>query len=367
MEPSVKQAMEAEKLQRFVELTGSRDAQLSRHFLEQFAWDVQRAAQSFLVSSHAKTTAAAAAAPVQKKTGVAGFGSSLQQPQKSSEHNNYFSGGHSSGIAVMGGPDSNNNNDGKHVVDALSENAKRSGAVVEQRAPQLPNKFGGAGIALETGARVEAAPQPEQQVVRVLTMYDDGFTVDQGPFRPFSDPANKAFLDEVGRGEIPTELEQSANGRELHVDLVDKRGQKYVPPKAEKPKVQAFTGHGQSLSAGPSNSNNSAPAPVVVNAAAMRPVDETKETTQIQIRTKGKQSFPPPISSHSNSSFLLDGKRIVGKFNMDHTVGDIIAYVQANGAQGQLMSVMPRKVFGAADVNVTIAAANLKGASLMLQ
>jgi hypothetical protein len=38
---------------------------------------------------------------------------------------------------------------------------------------------------------VEGARAAPKAVVRVLTMFANGFTVDTGPFRAFNDPANK--------------------------------------------------------------------------------------------------------------------------------------------------------------------------------
>ena len=68
---------------------------------------------------------------------------------------------------------------------------------------------------------------------RVITLYSNGFTVDDGPFRALNDPANKQFIEEMNRGIIPTELRTGAEqggGGNVDVALKDKSSEEYVPP-----------------------------------------------------------------------------------------------------------------------------------------
>jgi len=37
----------------------------------------------------------------------------------------------------------------------------------------------------------------------VVTLYANGFTVDDGPFRSLVDPANKPFVDAMNQGFVP--------------------------------------------------------------------------------------------------------------------------------------------------------------------
>ena len=75
--------------------------------------------------------------------------------------------------------------------------------------------------------------------------------------------------------------------------------------------------------------------------------------------------------------------RVVGTFNLTHTVGDVLRWLRDEGHMGTLSSTMPRKgkctclellsshllfaLFVQLDYNTTIADAQLKGASLLLQ
>ena len=41
-----------------------------------------------------------------------------------------------------------------------------------------------------------------------LTLYANGFTVDDGEFRDYNEPQNKEFMEEVKKGYVPKELQQ---------------------------------------------------------------------------------------------------------------------------------------------------------------
>ena len=62
-----------------------------------------------------------------------------------------------------------------------------------------------------------------QQQRRRITMYRDGFVVDDGSFRRLNDPANAEFLRALAQGTTPRELEG-----ERHVGLIDRRNDDYV-------------------------------------------------------------------------------------------------------------------------------------------
>ena len=61
-------------------------------------------------------------------------------------------------------------------------------------------------------------------------MWKNGFQIDDdGPFRPYTDPANEAFMADLKEGKVPAELRQKYPGG-LGVGLNDKRDEEYVPP-----------------------------------------------------------------------------------------------------------------------------------------
>ena len=87
-------------------------------------------------------------------------------------------------------------------------------------------------------------PAPESGPGRVVTVYRNGFTVDNGPFRALDDPENAEFLQDMAQGVVPRELEAGAKGP-VNVSLVDKRGEDYEKP--PEPSYVAYSGAGQTV------------------------------------------------------------------------------------------------------------------------
>lgn len=183
---------------------------------------------------------------------------------------------------------------------------------------------------------------------RVITMYANGFTIDDGPFRSLDDPANKPFLRDVSRGVVPRELEESApESGAYHLELVDRRGEYY-----KQPSYVPFSGGGNTLGTTatptpppppPASAHDGAPAqypePTIV-------IDDSLPKTTLQIR-------------------LSNGKRLRATFNLTHTVAHLEAYVRAHSDDHRsfvLMAGFPPAIL--TDRDVTIKDANLEGAAL---
>mmetsp|Transcript_31064 Transcript_31064/g.82301 ORF Transcript_31064/g.82301 Transcript_31064/m.82301 type:complete len:248 (+) Transcript_31064:90-833(+) len=156
-----------------------------------------------------------------------------------------------------------------------------------------------------------AGPLPADH--QTVTLYRNGFTVGDGPFRPLSDPINKKFVDEMASGRCPAEL-QEGKTEPVHVAVHDKRSEDFKAPPA--PAYVAFSGEGQTLSSG---SSSAAAAPVQADAGSVA-VDASKPKTKLQIR-------------------FHDGSKKAQEFNEDHTVGDLRAYCQ-QCVGGQAMTIM---------------------------
>lgn len=182
-----------------------------------------------------------------------------------------------------------------------------------------------------------SGPLPDNHVK--VTVYRNGFVINDGPFRPTSDPLNKKFMDEVSQGRCPAEL-QGDSQEPVHVELSDKHTEDYKEPPP--PAYTAFSGAGNSL--GGSSSAAAAAAPVQADAGSVA-VDDSKPKTKIQIR-------------------FHDGSRKAQEFNEDHTVGELRRFVQ-QCVGGQAMTIMggfPPKPL--TDDSATIKAAGLMGAAI---
>ncbi|TMW62308.1 hypothetical protein Poli38472_009801 [Pythium oligandrum] len=239
--------------------------------------------------------------------------------------NQYYAGGASqqgggSGLSVIGP------NDGQQSADFVAN--------IIERARQQAQEEGAASAAAAAGG----SGQPRH----VITFYRDGFTVNDGPYRARSDPANRPFLSAIERGLVPSELEGENRSEQVEIELVDRRHEEYNAPPA--PAYTAFSGAGQAIG------STSYAAEVVVSGdiPAQRPViDDKKPTTTLQIR-------------------LHNGSRLRETLNLDHTIRDLHAIIQLNNAGGQSYTLLagfpPQPI--STHLDQTIEAAGLKGAAV---
>ena len=182
------------------------------------------------------------------------------------------------------------------------------------------------------------------QVRRRITMYRDGFTVDDGPFRRLDDPQNGEFLRSLAAGRTPKEMGLDDDGNPLQGDvvvgLVDKRSEDYVEPERV---FAAFDGEGTSL--GSAATPATAGGVIAPDAGATAPaVDDGRPTTSIQVR-------------------LTSGKRLIVRVNKTATVNDVAAAINASGDAGEDMYVLsagfpPRPI---EDLTKTVEEAGLAG------
>lgn len=264
----------------------------------------------------------------------------------------YAGGSERSGQQVLG-PKKSKKSD---VVEDLFKSAREHGAEeVGSSEPAKPGRrpvFKGSGYRLgeegEQSEKISGAPvsHTRKQVDCVLKLWKNGFSVDDGPLRDFNDPANKEFLASISKGEIPQELIREAKGGEVNLNMEDHRAEDYVKPKVP---VKAFTGEGNILGSpaprvvGASNSSaNSAQG----SAQSSVKVDESQPCTTIQIR-------------------LADGSRLVSKFNLSHTVGDIRRHITSSrpeyeGTSFILQTTFPNRELS--DTSETLEQAKLQNA-----
>jgi UBX domain-containing protein 1 len=115
-------------------------------------------------------------------------------------------------------------------------------------------------------------------------LWKNGFTVDDGALRSYSDAQNKEFLEAIEKGAPPRELLRQAEGAEVNLDMQDHRDEEYVPPKNK----YVLYNDGYKLgSPTPTVVSNASPNDQAKNenlAKSELSVDESKPVTQIQVR-----------------------------------------------------------------------------------
>ncbi|XP_065225683.1 NSFL1 cofactor p47 [Planococcus citri] len=251
----------------------------------------------------------------------------------------YAGGSEHSGQQVLGPPRARRSD----IVTDVFRSVRGFGAeVADPRASssrgQHSHAFSGTGYRLgETGDDSQVIPgekTEDQSMVEItVRFWKNGFSVNDGPLRPYDDPKNQEFLHHVKHGEVPNEFAMQVRGREISFTMEDNRHAEYT---ASSSKSASFSGAGQKLGSitptlsSPSLANESSTSEDNAQANPVE-VDNSKPTTNIQIR-------------------LADGSRLVGTFNHNHTVGDIRRYINASSPQYRdrgyiLMSTFPRKEF----------------------
>jgi UBX domain-containing protein 1 len=169
-----------------------------------------------------------------------------------------------------------------------------------------------------------------------LSLYKNGFIMDNGEFRNKNEPANKKFMEEIEKGYIPNELVKKGI-TDLGIEMDDHRDENYEPPKEEK-KFQAFTGLGKSISSVNTEGLH-------VNKNATSNVDRSKPTCKVNIR-------------------LFNGEVVSEDFNLSQTLQDVINFVKKKSGSNNfsLLDGFPPRPL--TNYNKTIQELHLEGSLL---
>ena len=96
----------------------------------------------------------------------------------------------------------------------------------------------------QQNGQAEGGPGPTGNGRRV-TLYRNGFTIDDGPLRDLDSPESKRFLAALAEGWVPQELMKDNKADNVAVELSDKRSEDYIAPPA--PAYVAYSGEAMSL------------------------------------------------------------------------------------------------------------------------
>uniref|UniRef100_A0A8C5MBP7 UBX domain protein 2A n=1 Tax=Leptobrachium leishanense TaxID=445787 RepID=A0A8C5MBP7_9ANUR len=160
----------------------------------------------------------------------------------------------------------------------------------------------------EDGSFLNASPEDlESQVDVVIKMWKNGFTINDGQLRGYTDSANRQFMDAMRKGELPPELQRTFDKKELSVNVEDRKNEEYS---LRKPQVNPFSGLGHRLgSAAPRIITKELNGLESGDALPAVAVNELEPLTNVKI-------------------WLTDGKRIVQKFNTCHRISDVRDFIE---------------------------------------
>ncbi|GAA0154664.1 protein-binding activity modulator [Lithospermum erythrorhizon] len=295
----------------FCEITSCSQSE-ALFFLESHNFDLDSAVSTFLET----TTNIAAVEEEEDVNRKSSGGGSDSDPDYEPE---YYSGGQKSGMVVQDGPKAN---DGDAIFTAVRNSGAVDASGEHSRPSSSSRSFSGTARLL-SGDTVVPAPQQSEQRNHHIALWNDGFTVNDGPFRRLDDPQNAPFLESISRGECPDELRSSAKrGDGIKVSL-SRKEENYPISATRQP--TSFLGVGRTLTTSSSNiTSTTEPSAPAANSITASPspmmglvVDQTLPTTSIQLR-------------------LADGTRMVSRFNFHHTINDIRGFIDASRPGGSL-------------------------------
>lgn len=164
---------------------------------------------------------------------------------------------------------------------------------------------------------------------RVLHIWQDGFSIDDGELRRFDDPANMSDLQLIRQGRAPLHLMNVEHDAPVDVKL-QQHDTPYVPqPKKYRP----FGGSGRRL-------GSPVPGADTASSAAAAP---TSQTTPASATAASTSTQAPPSVDSSQPTLMLriqlpDGTRLPARFNTSSTVGDVYGFIQSASPDTQSRS-----------------------------
>lgn len=154
-------------------------------------------------------------------------------------------------------------------------------------------------------AKQGGSSQPSESKSDVkVTLWANGFQVDDGELRDYNEEKNKAFMKDMNEGYVPKELVQKYN-RKISIGLEDRRKDKMRLPTP--PKYTAFSGAGASLGGGPA---------------------QQVQVQKVEVGEKNKPVVDPSKPQTLVNLRLHNGQTVKLELNTDHTVRDLFRYVE---------------------------------------
>ncbi|XP_019336930.1 UBX domain-containing protein 2A isoform X1 [Alligator mississippiensis] len=172
--------------------------------------------------------------------------------------------------------------------------------------------------ARKIGAICMPPAKVNKQADIIIKLWKNGFTVNDGNLRSYTDVANQQFLDSIKKGELPFELQKNFDEEEVDVKVEDKKDEVYM---SRKPVFHPFSGHGYRLgSATPRiiSKGRNDHGDIQKRALPSVPLSDSEPITNVQI-------------------WLADGERIVQKFNVSHRISHVRDFImQYQGVEGSV-------------------------------
>ncbi|CAG9979548.1 unnamed protein product [Clonostachys byssicola] len=242
---------------------------------------------------------------------------------------NLFAGGEKSGLAVQ---DPKQEGGSKKLINDILAKAKKNSTRPDPSSDAGPSQssfFRGTGVTLGgEGVESRSIPDPlgpspssnAEPQERVLHIWQDGFSIDDGELRRFDDPANMADLQMIRQGRAPLHLMNVSHNAPVDVKLQQHETPYQAPPKKYKP----FGGSGRRLGSPVPGDGNEASSSIAEVASSQAPAAPASTAPASDV-----DSSQPTVSIRIQ---LPDGTRLPARFNTTQTIGDLYQFIQGASA-----------------------------------
>ncbi|KAG6885699.1 hypothetical protein C0992_004961 [Termitomyces sp. T32_za158] len=277
----------------------------------------------------------------------------------------WFAGGERSGLSIQN-PDNRSRMPGGDLVRDLLRLAAQGGTRRDASPPSGP--FHGGGHTLGSD-EVESAyipdpnalPDDEAPAVRHLTLWSNGFSIEDGPLMDYDNPEHAELLNQLRSGQAPPHILNLRVGQPVDIRISQRTHETYVPPQGSR---AAFSGSGHRLGAPvpeistARSSNDSTPMPGQFPTSSQRTSTAVEERQSVTTRFEVDQSMP----ATSVQIRLADGTRIVCRMNLTHKVSDLRNFINAARPENMtrpytIGTTFPNRTLD--DLDATIEAASL--------
>ncbi|XP_074847437.1 UBX domain-containing protein 2A isoform X1 [Carettochelys insculpta] len=202
----------------------------------------------------------------------------------------------------------------------------------------------------EEAQKVGAVCMPPTKVKNeadvIIKLWKNGFTVNDGELRSYTDVANRQFLDAIKKGELPFELQKTSEEEEVDVKVEDKKDEVYS---LRKPIFHPFSGQGYRL-----------------GSVTPRIICKVKNDLEVENKRPLPSVTLSDLEPVTNIQiWLADGERIVQKFNVSHRISHIRDFItKYQGSQGSVPFSLTTSLpfLELLDETLTLEEANLQNA-----
>merc|ERR1711988_1409587 len=245
----------------------------------------------------------------------------------------------------------------EHGAEAVDPNSMGQAAGGASSRPTFTGSGFKLGSSEDTPSEVVQGTSKKEEEPRefALKMWQNGFSIDDGPLRDYNDKENREFLMEVMQGHIPRELVREARGGEVMVNMEDHKDKPYEAPKV---KVKPFQGSGNVLGSIAPAVAHSMPT---TQASSSTALDESEAQKRVNVDTS------KPMTTLQVR--LASGGRLIVKLNETNTVSDLRRYIRLVKPETpptfSLQTTFPNKEHS--DDSATLKDAGLLGAAILMR